>query len=252
MVTPSPARRLFHDELPRLYAFLHYMWGDRGEAHDALRTFVAELRAGRWPALLAAAHPGEALLGLLARTTEERLGRKSEGSFEELDRILRSDITRPIDLHRVATSEDTKLVHRMLWQLKRQCLVRTLGCLPPGVRIAFVLTDLMGFSPATAAELLEIKESAFRVRLTRARKRLEDYLAPRCVHVDRQNPCSCSGRLMIALDARFIDPAERTQDVPHAPHDADGPQRDVGNLYRGLPQARLEDEAIRRLVDGVP
>ena len=60
----------------------------------------------------------------------------------------------------------------MLWQLKRKCLVATLGCLPPGVRISFVLTDLLGYGPSEAAALLEIKESAYRVRLTRARKRI--------------------------------------------------------------------------------
>ena len=50
---------------------------------------------------------------------------------------------------------------------------------------------------ATAAALLEIQESAFRVRLSRALRRVEEFLVPRCEHVTRENPCSCASRRMI-------------------------------------------------------
>jgi RNA polymerase sigma-70 factor (ECF subfamily) len=96
--------------------------------------------------------------------------------------------------------------------------------------------------------LLDIKESAYRVRLTRARKRIEDYLTPRCYHVDRQNPCTCSGRLMIAIDNGFIGAPPHTIDIPHEPHDADGPRRDMGGLYRSLPEVALTESDLRRLL----
>jgi RNA polymerase sigma-70 factor (ECF subfamily) len=189
--------------------------------------------------LLAEPNPSDALLGLMARKMEETLGRKSDFSFDGLDQILRSDITRPIDLSGGALDGEPGKVHMMLWELKRTCLTATLCCLPPGVRVSFVLTDLLGFGPAEASELLGIKESAYRVRLTRARKRVEDYLTPRCYHVDPQNPCTCTGRLVIAIDAQFVKPPAHTIDIPHDPHDADGPRRDMGSLYRSLPNAQL-------------
>jgi RNA polymerase sigma-70 factor (ECF subfamily) len=163
------------------------------------------------------------------------------------ERHRRLSSTRPIDL-RGDVTEDAGKVHLLLWELKRSCLIATLSALPPGVRLSFVLTDLLGLSPAEASDLLGIKESAYRVRLTRARKRLEDYLAPRCTHVDRQNPCTCRGRLMIAHDAGFVALPQNPLDIPHEPHDSEAPRRDVGGLYRGLPQVRLSESDLRRLL----
>ena len=108
----------------------------------------------------------------------------------------------------------------------------------------------MGYGPRDAANLLGIKESAYRVRLTRARKRIEDYLTPRCYHVDRQNPCTCTGRLGIAMDAGFVTMPPHQLDIPHEPHDADGPRRDIGSLYRSLPVVQLTDEELNSVGKG--
>lgn len=248
---PNNLRELLNHELPRLYAFAFAMSGTREEAKDHLRQLVRDARAQDEASLVQAKNPADALLGLMARKMEETLGRKSDYTFDGLDEILRSDITRPIDLTAgVGLDGDPGKVHIMLWELKRTCLSATLCCLPPGVRVSFVLTDLMGFGPTEAAELLGIKESAYRVRLTRARKRIEDYLTPRCYHVDRQNPCTCTGRLMIAMDAKFVKEPPHTHDIPHEPHDADGPRRDMGSLYRSLPQVQLTVDEAADIVEG--
>lgn len=235
-------------ELPRLFAFSFHMCGRREDAERfliELRPTAMEYGEAR---ILSAPDPFEELLGVLARAMEDTLGRRSEHTFESLDTILRSDLTRPIDLRSSGFTDDPTQVHVLLWQLERTCLFSVLGCLPPGVRLSFVLTDLWGISPARSAELLGIKESAYRVRLTRGRKRVEDYLAPRCVHVDEQNPCTCVGRLMIALDARFISPPAHTLDIPHEPHDAKGACRDVGGLYRSLPPVQMTADDSERIL----
>lgn len=248
---PTTLRELLTQQLPRLYAFAYHMSGNREEARQHVRQLVRDANTEGEAKLLGASDPGEALLGLMARKMEETLGRKSEFTFDGLDEVLRSDITRPIDLSSgVGPFGDPSKVHLMLWELKRTCLTATLCCLPPGVRVSFVLTDLLGYSPAEASELLGIKESAYRVRLTRARKRIEDYLAPRCYHVDRQNPCTCTGRLIIAMDANFVQEPPHLLDIPHEPHDADGPRRDMGSLYRNLPQVRLTEAELTALISG--
>lgn len=244
---PTTLREHLRSELPRLYAFAFNMCGNREEALAAIRTLVSDARAQE-AKVLAATKPADELLGLLARGLEESLGRKSEYTFEGLDEILRSDITRPIDLSGGPLGNDPVKLHVMLWELKRTCLTATLCCLPPGVRVSFVLTDLLGYGPVEAAELLGIKESAYRVRLTRARKRVEDYLTPRCTHVDNQNPCTCTGRLLIAIDANFVREPPHRDDIPHEPHDADGPRRDMGSLYRSLPVVQLLDAELAALL----
>ncbi len=245
---PTTLRELLRSDLPRLYAFAFNMCGNRDEALAALRTLVVDAKAQETK-VMGAAKPADELLGLLARGLEESLGRKSEYTFEGLDEVLRSDITRPIDLSSGgALGNDPVKLHVMLWELKRTCLTATLCCLPPGVRVSFVLTDLLGYGPVEAAELLGIKESAYRVRLTRARKRVEDYLTPRCTHVDNQNPCTCTGRLLIAIEANFVREPPHRGDIPHEPHDADGPRRDMGSLYRSLPMVQLVDAELASLL----
>ncbi|MEM7153690.1 MAG: sigma factor-like helix-turn-helix DNA-binding protein [Myxococcota bacterium] len=246
--TPSTLRELLDKELPRLYAFAYHMSGYRRDARAHVAQLVRDAKEKGFEALTADGNSSDALLGLMARTMEENLGRKSDFSFEGLDNQLRSDITRPIDLHGGVLQGSPQQVHIMLWELKRTCLTATLCCLPPGVRVSFVLTDLLGYSPSDASKLLSIKESAYRVRLTRARKRIEDYLTPRCAHVDPQNPCTCTGRLVIALDSEFVKSPAHTLDIPHEPHDGDGPRRDMGSLYRSLPDAQLTPEETGELL----
>ncbi len=247
---PSSFQELMRNELPRLYAFAYHMCGSREEALAAVRQLVADARVHGEQRLLGADKPSDAILGLMARTLEESLGRKSDHTFEGLDEVLRSDITRPIDITGGGPlGGDPVRLHVMLWELKRTCLTATLSCLPPGVRVSFVLTDLLGYGPVEAADLLGIKESAYRVRLTRARKRVEDYLTPRCTHVDNQNPCTCTGRLLIAMDAGFVREPPHRADIPHEPHDADGPRRDMGSLYRSLPVVQMLDADLRALLE---
>lgn len=250
--TPSTVRELLQAELPRLYGFAYCMSGTRQDASDHVRQLIRDIKTQGGNDLLTAANPSDAILGFMARRMEDALGRKCDHTFVSLDNTLRSDITRPIDLASGVggIGNDPGKVHLMLWELKRTCLTATLCCLPPGVRVSFVLTDLLGYSPAAAAALLDIKESAYRVRLTRARKRVEDYLAPRCYHVDNQNPCTCTGRLIIAMDADFVRQPPHQIDIPHDAHDGDGPRRDMGSLYRNLPKVQLLPEELAALIDG--
>ena len=249
MSAPQALRDLLARELPGLYAFAFSMCGERGEARRQLGEIVTLASTDGGNAVVSSPDPGRALLRLAARHFETNFGVKSPHTFDKLDEILRTDITRPIDLTTLGMSDDPKKVHLLCWELKRTCLTAVLSCLPPGVRLSFLLTDLLGLGPDEAAELIDIKPSAYRVRLTRARKRVEDYLAPRCVHVDRANPCTCNGRLMIALDANFVSPPSNEGEIPHASHDADGPHRDVGNLFRQLPKALLTKAEMDALLD---
>lgn len=246
---PTSLRQLFTAELPRLYAFAYDMCGDRDDARRFLGELIDQTSAHEGE-LLEAPVPADAILGWFARALEKELGRRAEQTFMILDNVLRSEITKPVDLDAHGLVGDPlRLVHILLWELKRTCLTRVMGCLPPSVRVSFILTDILGYGPAEAAELLDIKESAYRVRLTRARKRIEDYLTPRCYHVDRQNPCVCEGRLGIALDARFVEPPPHELDTPGETYDHEPPRRDMASLYRGLPRTLLTDAEVNELLD---
>ena len=250
---PTSLRALLADELPRLYAFAYDMCGDREDAYNALNEWIDAL-GGSAAAILGAPRPAEAAFGSFARAIEKAMGRRAEQSFMILDNVLRTELTKPVDITAEGIDGDTSRIHYMFWELKRTCLTAVMGCLPPGVRLSFILTDMLGYQPLEAAELLEIQESAYRVRLTRARKRIEDFLTPRCYHVDRGNPCNCESRLGIAMDAKFVRPPPHDLDTPppSEPYDHEPPRRDMGALYRSLPRTALAPDKAAALLARVP
>ena len=117
-----------------------------------------------------------------------------------------------------------------------------------------------------AARCLGITESAYKVRLSRARKKIGDYLAPRCEHVNPMNPCRCPARVGTAL-AQGLHPLDRPvrrrglaaqAAIPYGrygtgPGNDDVPMRDIAAIYGSLPEpdppadlgARLVDQLVR-------
>ena len=214
-----------------LYHFAFLMTGDREDADRFTSDFLET--ANLDDALDDARF--DTLIGAFARDLTDKLGRAATTSFAILDNILRTEITRPLDPDHQEVRGSAERVRVMLWELKRTCLARVLCGLPPSVRVAFVLTVVFGYSPAAAARLLFIRESAYRVRLTRARKRVGDFLSPRCEHMDPKNPCTCEGRLVIALDHAFVRFPPHLKDTPAGDHDTSHTGTDVELLYRELP-----------------
>src|SRR5262245_28247941 len=135
------------------------------------------------------------LLKIAAHVVEKRLPPTPEVDFDLLDETLRSEATRTHEVSSLTTPEREFL----LWELKQGCMTAVINCLSPGERAAFVMSAVLKKSDDDAAKALNIKVSAFKVRLSRARKKIGDYLAPRCEHVDPRNPCHCPSRIGIAL-----------------------------------------------------
>ena len=113
-----------------------------------------------------------------------------------------------------------------------------------------------------AAKSLGITESAYKVRLSRARKKVGDYLAPRCEHVNPMNPCRCPARVGTALAKGFIRPVGpvagevslRKPAIPYGrygtgPENDDAPMRDIAAIYGSLPEPDPPADLGTRLID---
>src|SRR5512146_1201842 len=135
------------------------------------------------------------LLRIASHVAEQHLAQGgSQITFQQLDETLRSEATRTDVAGALSTPERDSL----LWELKQGCMTSVVNCLSVGEREAFVLSVVLGLPDAHAARSLGIKTSAYKVRLSRARQKVNDYLAPRCEHVDPNNPCHCPSRLGVA------------------------------------------------------
>jgi RNA polymerase sigma-70 factor (ECF subfamily) len=183
------------------------------------------------------------LLGIANKTLEERLPRQPEVDFDMLDETLRGEATRT-DVVRSLSDPQRDL---LLWELKQGCMTAVINCLPPGERAAFVVCHVLKLGDDAAAKSLGITESAYKVRLSRARKKVGDYLAPRCEHVNPMNPCHCPARVGTALHRGFIGKVSgevslrKQTDVPYGRYGTglgndDVPMRDIAAIYGNLPE----------------
>lgn len=231
-------RERIEGELPSLFAFAYFACASRSDAFKFVTDALAAV-AGDPQSVLWAPQPTEALLRQLVLVINDQLGRRAERRLELLDRL--HDRVEWIPHHAPVTGV---LATNLLAELKRACLTTAMHHAPPGIRIAFILIDIFGYSETAAAALMGTTEPATRVRLKRARARISAFLEPRCAHLDPQNPCGCDILLPHALDMGFLDSSTVQQAVANDLR----PVKDVVALYRSLPGAALEDAERERLL----
>jgi RNA polymerase sigma factor (sigma-70 family) len=192
------------------------------------------------------------LLHIASHVLDNKLSRTPEVSFDMLDETLRSEATRT-DFVRSLTEPRRDF---LLWELKQGCMTSVINCLSPGERSAFVLANIMKLGDDDASRVLGITKSAYKVRLSRAQKKVTDYLAPRCEHVDPLNPCRCPARVGVAVSKGFIKAQSevnlRPPSVPFGrygsgPNNEDEPLRDVVAIYGNLPEPDPPEELKKRL-----
>lgn len=196
------------------------------------------------------------LLKIGRHVLEARLPRTPEVSWDTLDETLRSEATRTDVVRSLAEPARDFL----LWELKQGCMTAVINCLSPGERGAFVLANILRIGDAEAAAVLDITVSAYRVRLSRAQKKVSSYLAPRCEHIDPNNPCRCPARVGVALHKGFIHaPGQLRLRRPVEPFgrygagegSEDAPLREVGMVYGNLPEPDPPDELGARIRERV-
>ena len=251
---PDQARGLVEPHWRRLYNFVFRLTLDRDRAERYLVDIFA-LAAAR-----IAARPADGarelawLIGVATSVLEERLPRQPEINFDTLDETLRSEATRT-DVVRSLSDPQRDF---LLWELKQGCMTSVINCLPPGERAAFVVCHVLKLPDDQAARSLAITESAYKVRLSRARKKVGDYLAPRCEHVNPNNPCRCPARVGTALHKGFIGPIGREVSLrkpePYGRYGTgigndDAPMRDIGAIYGSLPEPDPPEDFGTRLVE---
>jgi len=247
-------RALVEPHWRRLYNFVFRLTLDRDRAERYI-TDVFVQAAGQ----LDNCPPDEAgtevwLIGLANKLLEDRLPRQPEVNFDILDETLRSEATRT-DVVRSLSDPQRDF---LLWELKQGCMTSVINCLPPGERAAFVVCHVLKLPDDAAAKSLGITESAYKVRLSRARKKVGDYLAPRCEHVNPMNPCRCPARVGTALHKGFIrsggEVSLRKAEIPYGRYGTgigqeDVPMRDISAIYGGLPEPDPPADFGAKLLD---
>ena len=115
-------------------------------------------------------------------------------------------------------------------------------------------------SAAEPASSILPGESCSQSRRSRARKKIGDYLAPRCEHVNPMNPCRCPARVGTALHKGFIrsvgpvgGEVSLRKPEPYGRYGTglgndDVPMRDIAAIYGGLPDPDAPADLCAQLV----
>ena len=255
-IDPERLQGLVEPHWRRLYNFVFRLTLDRDRAARYL-VDIFTLAAERLDHAPADPDDREVwLLGIANHMLEERLPRQPEVNFDILDETLRSEATRT-DVVRSLSDPQRDF---LLWELKQGCMTSVVNCLPPGERAAFVVCHVLKLADDAAAKSLGITESAYKVRLSRARKKVGDYLAPRCEHVNPMNPCRCPARVGTALSKGFIrsigqsggEVSLRKVD-PYGRYgtgigNEDVSMRDISAIYGGLPDPEAPADLGTKIV----
>jgi len=249
-------RSLIEPHWRRLYNFVFRLTLDRDRAERYLFDIFAAAAAEADHARPAPTELEVWLLGIANKLLEDRLPRQPEVDFDVLDETLRGEATRT-DIVRSLSDPQRDF---LLWELKQGCMTAVVNCLPPGERAAFVVCHVMKLPDDAAAKTLGITESAYKVRLSRARKKVGDYLAPRCEHINPMNPCRCPARVGTALHRGFIGKVSgevslrKPPDGPYGRYgtglgNGDVPMRDIAAIYGNLPEPDPPADFAERVID---
>jgi RNA polymerase sigma-70 factor (ECF subfamily) len=244
MPTPITVAALIDAHLPTVWDFCTRMTLSAADAEGAAYETFERSAHGKVPD--DAVEQELWLLKIAAFVVEQRLPQNPEVDFDLLDETLRSEATRTQEVSSLSQAERQYLV----WELKQGCMTAVINCLSPGERVAFVLAAVLGKTEEQAAKSLGIKTSAFKVRLSRAKKKIGDYLAPRCEHVDARNPCRCPSRIGVALKKGFIAPPQTAVvqlRTPSKSYTEELKSRDAVGIFRTLPSVEIPDTLRTRL-----
>jgi RNA polymerase sigma factor (sigma-70 family) len=110
----------------------------------------------------------------------------SRMTFEFLEEQISAE---PENTHPLTVSGPER--HLLEEEARLDCMQGVLACLETEMRIVFILGDLYGFTSKEGAFILDITPEAFRKRLSRGRKSMQQFMMQHCGLVNESNPCRC-------------------------------------------------------------
>lgn len=120
-------------------------------------------------------------------------------TFEELGNML--DSAPNIDL-----TEDEKMAKaESIREVRLQCLSGMLLCLTKEQRMIYIIGEIFGADHNIGSEIMEISKDNYRMKLSKARKDLYNFMQNKCGLVSKANPCRCHKKVTFATENGMVD-----------------------------------------------
>lgn len=138
-------------------------------------------------------------------TTRSRKNERMGLTFDLLEELVSAKSENP---HPLIVSGPERDI--LLEEARLACMQGVLSCLEKEMRIAFILGDLYGVTGKEGAFILNISPESFRKRLSRGRKRMQDFMMKHCGLVSENNACRCHKHVAKVMETGLAPPGTKS------------------------------------------
>lgn len=90
-------------------------------------------------------------------------------------------------------------------EMNLACMSGMLLCLTREQRLVYILGGMFNADHTVGAEILGISKGNFRVRLSRAKKDLKNFMNDHCGLVNKANPCRCHKKVTAVIEKQILN-----------------------------------------------
>jgi len=103
-------------------------------------------------------------------------------------------------------SESEKMEQReTIREVRLNCLSGMLLCLTKEQRLIYIIGEIFGADHNIGSEIMEISRDNYRMKLSKARKDLYNFMQNKCGLVNKANPCRCHKKVTFATANGMVD-----------------------------------------------
>lgn len=90
-------------------------------------------------------------------------------------------------------------------EVRLQCLSGMLLCLNTEQRMIYIIGEIFRADHTIGSEIMEISKDNYRMKLSKARKDLYNFMQNKCGLINKENPCRCHKKVTFATEQGIID-----------------------------------------------
>lgn len=130
---------------------------------------------------------------------QKKPSNKFASNFEDLGNML--DAAPSIDI----SMEEQDQKREVIREVRLQCLSGMLLCLTKEQRLIYIIGEIFGSDHTIGSEIMEITKDNYRMKLSKARKDLYNFMQNKCGLVNKANPCRCHKKVTFATKNGMVD-----------------------------------------------
>jgi RNA polymerase sigma factor (sigma-70 family) len=120
-------------------------------------------------------------------------------NFEDLGNML--DAAPSVDI----STEEQEQKREEIREVRLQCLSGMLLCLTKEQRMIYIIGEIFGADHTIGSEIMEVSKDNYRMKLSKSRRDLYNFMQNKCGLVNKANPCRCHKKVTFATANGMVD-----------------------------------------------